>query len=146
VCCKQLREKLSEYQAENSLLGTLVKELKVRKRQQNSHMFHMVVPYLCADCQGILSSCDSSSPALQEAVLMLSTPCHPACAASPLQVERDGLQKKLASVAKQHSDASSRAATAQHQVDAVGKDQKRLAAEVERLSSVVHSHSVRLQK
>lgn len=34
VCCKQLREKLSEYQAENSLLGTLVKELKVRKRQQ----------------------------------------------------------------------------------------------------------------
>lgn len=90
--------------------------------------------------------CHSSSPALQAAVLMLSTPCHPACAPLPLQVERDGLQKKLAAVAKQHSDASSRAATAQHQVDAVGKDQKRLAAEVERLSSVVHSHSVRLQK
>jgi hypothetical protein len=27
---QQLREKLSEFQAENNLLGTLVKELKVR--------------------------------------------------------------------------------------------------------------------
>ncbi len=63
-----------------------------------------------------------------------------------MQVERDGLQKKLAAAVKQQSEANSRAATALHQVDAVGKDQKRLAAEVERLSSVVHSHSVRLQK
>lgn len=56
------------------------------------------------------------------------------------------MQKKLAATAKQNNDASSRAATALHQVDAVGRDQKRLAAEVERLTSVVHSHSVRLQK
>lgn len=63
-----------------------------------------------------------------------------------MQVERDGLQKKLAATAKQNSDASSRAATALHQVDAAGRDQKRMAAEVERLTSVVHSQSLRLQK
>lgn len=63
-----------------------------------------------------------------------------------LQAERDGLQKRLASTVKQHTDAASRAATAVQQVDLAGREQKRLAAEVERLSSVVHSHSVRLQK
>lgn len=63
-----------------------------------------------------------------------------------LQAEKDGLQKRLASTAKQQTDAASRAATAVQQADAAGRDQKRLAAEVERLSSVVHSHSVRLQK
>lgn len=62
------------------------------------------------------------------------------------QAERDGLQKRLASTTRQHTDAASRAATAVQQVDAAGRDQKRLAGEVERLSSVVHSHSVRLQK
>lgn len=62
------------------------------------------------------------------------------------QAERDGLQKRLLATQKQHNDASSKAATAVQQVDAAGRDQKRLAAEVERLSSVVHSHSVRLQK
>lgn len=62
------------------------------------------------------------------------------------QAERDGLQKRLQATQRQHNDASSKAATAVLQVDAAGRDQRRLAAEVERLSSVVHSHSVRLQK
>jgi hypothetical protein len=68
------------------------------------------------------------------------------CPSNWPQAERDGLQKRLLATQKQHNDASSKAATAVQQVDAAGRDQKRLASEVERLSSVVHSHSVRLQK
>jgi hypothetical protein len=58
---------------------------------------------------------------------------------SRLQAERDGLSKRLTTANKQLCEATSKADTA-------SKEQQRLQAEVDRLSSIVHSHSVRLQK
>ncbi|WIA16708.1 hypothetical protein OEZ85_013363 [Tetradesmus obliquus] len=86
---RALREKLSEFKNENSLLGSLVKDLKT---------------------------------------------------------ERDGLSNKLAATTKQLAESNGKAACASLEAQNVNKGQRRLQAEVERLSSVVHSHSVRLQK
>lgn len=63
-----------------------------------------------------------------------------------LQAERDILSKKFAATSKQLTESTSRAANAAAEVQAAGKEQRRLQAEVDRLSSVVHSHSIRLQK
>jgi hypothetical protein len=63
-----------------------------------------------------------------------------------LQTERDGLSKRLAAASKQLAESNSKAACASLESQTVNKEQRRLQAEVERLSSVVHSHSVRLQK
>jgi hypothetical protein len=64
----------------------------------------------------------------------------------PEQAERDGLHKRLGSTTKQQSEAAGKAAAASAQADALVQEQQRLKSEVERLSSMLHSHSLRLQK
>jgi uncharacterized protein YlxW (UPF0749 family) len=151
----QLREKLSEFQAENNLLGTLVKELKVTTNKWRSTGFNSssMLCQLVTLQQGtmllqltLLQPGTSPIMLLQLPLLICCIIMWTATGLCVFQGEKDALQKRLASTVKQHADAASRAATAVQQVDAAGRDQKRLAAEVERLSSVVHSHSVRLQK
>lgn len=56
------------------------------------------------------------------------------------------MSKKLAATTKQLAESNGKAACASLEAQNVNKEQRRLQAEVERLSSVVHSHSVRLQK
>eukprot|EP00879_Flechtneria_rotunda_P025959 GHRR01027624.1.p1 GENE.GHRR01027624.1~~GHRR01027624.1.p1 ORF type:complete len:377 (+),score=217.32 GHRR01027624.1:166-1296(+) len=63
-----------------------------------------------------------------------------------LKAERDGLCKKLAVTSKQLEMCNSKATDAAAQANAAVKDQQRLQAEVDRLSAIVHAHSVRLQK
>jgi hypothetical protein len=139
--CTQLREKLSEVQEENSLLGGLVKELKVGAGGQ----VHARAIRSTQHCAGSTRACE---PATRGCMWL-----HPDARGTRLRMhghsahtqgERDGLQRRLSTASKHHSEASGKAAAAAAQADALAKEQQRLKADVSRLTSVVHSHSQRL--
>ncbi|KAF8065453.1 hypothetical protein HT031_003054 [Scenedesmus sp. PABB004] len=118
---RAMRDKLADVSAENGLLGGLVKELKVRRRLQDAER--------------------TRPPARPHA--RAPAPKPPRARA---QAERDALSKRLAATARQLAEANGRAAAADAGADAGRKEAARLAAEVERLSSVAHSQALRLQK